>query len=113
MGIDYGKLGLRLKKRRREMGMTQERLAEYCDVSSTYISHIETGIAKVSLEVLYRVSVALQVTPDYFLTDTIQSPGYIRGELSNLLDKCNPQTLYTAEKLIEPLVSIQKPNQEQ
>ena len=111
MGIDYGKLGLRVKKRRREMGLTQERLAECCDVSSTYISHIETGIAKVSLEVLYRVSVALQVTPDYFLTDTTKSPAYIRGELSDLLDKCDPQTLYTAEKLIETLLTIQRSSQ--
>ena len=112
MGIDYKKLGLRLKKRRRELSLTQERLAEYCDISSTYISHIETGIAKVSLEVLYRISVVLHVTPDYFLMDTTKPPTYIKGELSDLLDKCNPQTLYTAEKLIETLLTIQRDNQE-
>lgn len=108
MGIDYSKLGLRLKKRRKELGLTQERLAEYCDVSSTYISHIETGIAKVSLEVLYRVSIALKVTPDYFLVDTVRNPAYVKGELSDLLNKCNPQTLYTAGKLIETLLTIQE-----
>ncbi len=107
MGIDYGKLGQRLKKRRRELGLTQEQLAECCDVSSTYISHIETGIAKVSLEVLYRVSVALQVTPDYFLLDTVKPPDYIKGEIASLLKKCDQQTLYTASKLIEALVAIQ------
>lgn len=112
MGIDYKKLGQRLKKRRRELGMTQERLAEYCDISSTYVSHIETGIAKVSLDVLYRISVILQVTPDYFLIDTTKALAYVRGELSDLLDKCDPQTLYTAEKLIEALIEIQKDNQE-
>lgn len=108
MKLDYKKIGKRLKKRRKEMAMTQERLAEHCDVSSTYISHIETGIAKVSLEVLYRVSVALHTTPDYFLVDTIKAPEYVKSELSILLDKCNPKTLYTAEKLIETLVSIQE-----
>lgn len=107
MELDYGKVGKRLKKRRKEMSLTQERLAEYCDVSSTYISHIETGIAKVSLDVLYRVSVVLEVTPDYFLVDTIKPPTYVRSELSDLLEKCNPHTLYTAGKLIETLVAIQ------
>lgn len=112
MGIDYEKLGLRLKKRRKELRLTQERLAEYCDVSSTYISHIETGIANVSLEVLYRMSVALKVTPDYFLVDTIKTPAYVKSELSDLLAKCNPQTLYTAGKLIEALLAIQEAHQE-
>ena len=107
MELDYQKIGLRVKKRRKEMSMTQERLAEYCDVSSTYISHIETGIAKVSLEVLYRISVALQATPDYFMIDTVKTPYYLKSELSVLLDKCTPQTLHTATKLIETLVSIQ------
>lgn len=107
MEIDYGKLGQRLKQRRREAKLTQERLAELCEVSSTYISHIETGIAKVSLDVLYRISVALSVTPDYFLLDTVKPPAYVKGELATLLEKCDRQTLYTATKLIETLVSIQ------
>ena len=107
MKLDYKKIGKRVKKRRKELAMTQERLAEHCDVSSTYISHIETGIANISLEVLYRVSIALQTTPDYFLMDTIKSPVYITGELSALLEKCNPKTLYTVGKLVETLVSIQ------
>lgn len=107
MDLDYGKIGRRVKKRRRERGLTQEQLAEYCDVSNTYISHIETGIARVSLEVLYRVSCALQTTPDYFLVDSTRAPAYVRGELVELLDRCDSRTLYTAEKLIETLLSIQ------
>ena len=107
MEINYRKIGQRMKKRRKELSLTQEKLAEYCDVSSTYISHIETGIAKVSLDVLYRVSVVLETTPDYFLVDTIKSPEYVKRELSELLDKCTPETLYTAGKLLETLVSIQ------
>lgn len=107
MGIDYGKLGQRLKKCRREANLTQEQLAELCDVSSTYVSHIETGIAKVSLDVLHRISLALSVTPDYFLLDTVKPPDYVMGEIASLLKKCDPQTLYTASKLIETLVSIQ------
>ena len=100
-------LGKKIYQLRKLSGMTQEQLAELCDISSTYISHIETGIAKVSLDVLHRISLALSVTPDYFLLDTVKPPDYVMGEIASLLKKCDPQTLYTASQLIETLVSIQ------
>lgn len=111
MDIDYKKAGTRVKLRRREKNLTQEQLAELCDVSNTYISHIETGIAHVSLDVLYKIGLALETTPDYFLVDTVKSAHYVNQELSRLLEQCTPDTLYTITKLIEVLLDAQNRSQ--
>lgn len=110
MDIDYVKAGKRVKQRRREKNLTQEQLAELCDVSNTYISHIETGIAHVSLEVLYKIGLALDSTPDYFLMDTVKTTPYLNHELSRLLEKCTPDTLYTVTKIVETLIEGQQRN---
>ncbi|WP_294468513.1 helix-turn-helix transcriptional regulator [uncultured Anaerofustis sp.] len=46
MKIDYRKLGKRLKQQRKEQGLTQEKLAEYVNLSVSHLSHIENGNEK-------------------------------------------------------------------
>ncbi len=43
--------------------MTQEKLAEYCDLSPEYISHIERGKASPSFDVIAGLSKELNVEP--------------------------------------------------
>lgn len=52
MAINYKQLGRKIRKFRLEKGLTQEKLAEYCEVSASYISHIENGHKRVSLSTL-------------------------------------------------------------
>jgi len=42
----------RLKKLRKEAGLTQEELAEKCDLSTTYIGLLETGKRRPSMDTL-------------------------------------------------------------
>ena len=44
--------------------MTQEQLAEKTDVSTVFISQIETAVRKPSLETIYKISIALDTTID-------------------------------------------------
>jgi len=55
MTVDYKLIGERIKKRRGEIGITQERLAEGVSVSVGYISQIERGITKANLEMLSNI----------------------------------------------------------
>ena len=64
MDINYKLIGRRISGIRKEYGMTQERLAEICDVSSRYISAVETGNKRASLKVLAAISQALPVSMD-------------------------------------------------
>ena len=49
-----------MRKRRKEMGLTQEELAERADWSFTFISQIERGEKEPSLRTAYKISQALK-----------------------------------------------------
>ena len=56
MSIDYKLLGNRIKEQRIAKGTTQEHFAEQMDVSVGYVSQMERGITKISLERLSIIS---------------------------------------------------------
>ena len=56
MAIDYKLLGERIKMQRLSKGTTQEHFAEHMNVSVGYISQMERGITKISLERLSAIS---------------------------------------------------------
>jgi len=49
LAVDYVLIGKRLKKAREDKGITQEKLAEYLDVSNAYVSKIERGKTSLNL----------------------------------------------------------------
>jgi len=51
-----------LRLYRKLSGLTQEKLAEKADVHPVYISALERGVENVSLDTLYRIARALNVT---------------------------------------------------
>lgn len=55
------KLGKKIQKRRKELGYTQEELAELVRLSRTHMGHIEQGRKSPSLEVLEKIAKALRV----------------------------------------------------
>jgi transcriptional regulator with XRE-family HTH domain len=65
--IDNNLIGLRIKEIRKRRGITQAQLAEMTDLSVPYISYLENGKKKISLETLIRMCNALEVTLDDLL----------------------------------------------
>lgn len=67
---DEADLGNILKKRRKELGLTQKQLADYCNLSHNGISRIELGDKSVRLSTLLKLSkilgfkVTLQMEPE-------------------------------------------------
>jgi transcriptional regulator with XRE-family HTH domain len=59
--------GDNVRRRRREKGMSQERLAEEAGLHRTYIGSIERGERNVSLDNIDRISAALSIPPDQML----------------------------------------------
>lgn len=51
-------LGKRIRKLRRNKGLTQERLAEKVHVSTTHVGLVETGKRRMSLKTLQKVASA-------------------------------------------------------
>ena len=65
--MDYAEIGQRIKKYRKIRSLSQEQLAEMVNISATHMSHIETGVTKLSLQVLVDISVALDTSTDSLL----------------------------------------------
>lgn len=61
-------IGKRIKNIRVQTPLTQEKLAEICNLSASYISLIESGTRTASLEVLVNLANNLGVTVDTFLS---------------------------------------------
>jgi transcriptional regulator with XRE-family HTH domain len=56
-------LGRRVRERRLKRGMSQVALAKACGIHDTYLSSIEGGRRNVGLDILIRLSWALEVDP--------------------------------------------------
>lgn len=69
--MDYRNLGKRIKEERLKLNLTQEQLAEYTDISTSYMGQIERGERKVTLETLVKITNKLNVSIDYLLKDSV------------------------------------------
>lgn len=65
--LDYVAIGSRIRRYRWESKISQEELAEAVGISTTHMSHIETGTTKLSLTVLANISLALNISADLIL----------------------------------------------
>lgn len=90
MAVNYKLIGRRIQEIRKYNEISQAELAEYTDLSAPYISHIETGLKKASLESLIRIANVLGVTVDQLLNGNQWSDRkqYIT-EITKLLQDCN------------------------
>lgn len=58
-GIDYAKIGMRIRRMRKENGWSQAELAVRCGISLSFMGHIERGTRIMSLETFANVCMAL------------------------------------------------------
>ena len=90
MEIDYTYIGKRIARERKAAGLTQSLLADFTDSSPQYISHIETGRKKASLDILVRIANVLNISMDRLLGRTINNNLDESGAIINeLLSGCN------------------------
>lgn len=60
-------LAANLRNLRQGRGMSQEELAHRADIDRTYISALERTVYAASIDVLERLAIALEVSPDTLL----------------------------------------------
>ena len=85
--MDYYKIGQRIRKFRKAYRLSQEQLAEKVGISTTHMSHIETGNTKLSLPLFVKLANVLSIQTDELLHDTPQkNKTAIKGELEEILD---------------------------
>lgn len=85
-------IGERIRDKRRGQSLSQSTLAELTNLSDSYISHVENGKKQVSLSALLKISAALLVPLQEFLTGN--QPTRVEEEyaadMMELLSDCTP-----------------------
>ena len=102
MKLDYCEIGRRISRRRKSLGLTQAEVEDRAELSYKYLSNIERGISIPSTEVIMRLAIALDTTPDEFLV------GAVRNEadecwraVAQQLRSLTPRQLELARALID------------
>ena len=89
--MDYYKIGQQIRKIRKAHGLSQEELAEMVNISTTHMSHIETGNTKLSLPVFVDIAAALEVRTDDLLDTVATTTSTSLDEIAAVLERCTAQ----------------------
>lgn len=95
-------IGKRITARRKQLGLTQEALAEKADLTTQFVSYAESGKRAMRPENLLKLSAALGVSADYLLTGQIVDKDLLL--LSNKLSTLTPEQLRLIEKLLDDCI---------
>ncbi len=101
--MDYQNMGKNISKMRIKNHLTQEQLAEKIDVSTVFISQIETAVRKPSLETIYKISIALNTTIDALIGNASLQTNY--DEIARLLEGKNSDELIFITGIIREICS--------
>ena len=104
--LDTALIGKRIKAARKEMNHTQEYLASLCDCPPTHICNIENGKIGISLELLYKISIILEKSMDYFVMDNPNANPQVRinMEIAPKLTQCDPMMLDMVDNFLDMLI---------
>lgn len=86
--MNYTRLGQRIQETRIACNISQKNLARCLACSPKHLGNIERGVSRPSLECLLDISLALNVSIEYLLSDSIPSQALTpQSELIILMDK--------------------------
>ena len=100
MTLDYTEIGKRIARRRKELGLKQSEVEEKADLGYKYLSNIERSISIPSVEVIMRLAVALDTTPDEFLIGTLSHDNQEWKNISEMLRPMNAKQLSRAKSFL-------------
>lgn len=103
--LDIKEMGRRVRLRREFLDWSRDQLAEKIDVSAQFISDIEYGHKGMSIQTLYKLSQALNVSADYFLAGKVYGEDdeevlRFREEISSTLARCNAEQLKGVSQIV-------------
>ncbi len=108
--MDYYEIGQRIRKFRKAHRLSQEELADRVGISTTHMSHIETGNTKLSLPVLVDLASALEVDTDDLLFDGARDARKtVMAELVDTFEGCSVQQVKVLKDIVKAAkVSMEK-----
>ncbi len=107
MELDYAEIGKRIARRRKELGLKQAQVCELAGINDKYLSCIERAASIPSLDVLMRLALALDTTPDTFLIGSVRYEQEPWRDVAELLRGMSGAKLELAQSFLTWL-SLQK-----
>lgn len=95
--IDHTAMGGRIRNARLDAGLSQSELAERCNLSVSFLGHIERGSRKMSLETLVTVCEVLNLSTDYLLQDELPGSDAVIG---NIIASVKKQGSYQYDRYV-------------
>ncbi len=109
--LDSAAIGGRIRIERKKLGMSQATLAEKIDISTTHMSHIETGSTKLSLATFVRLTECLNVLADTLLFPALAHDSRnITAKIVQDLNKCDSKELSIVGDIVDATVMSLKKN---
>lgn len=82
----YAAIGKKIRVLRRRKRMTQAELAEKCEISLSFLGHIERGTRKLSVDTLYKIAKTLHCSVDDLLgIDAASDSSAISDEIAGII----------------------------
>ncbi|WP_338669392.1 helix-turn-helix domain-containing protein [Pseudodesulfovibrio methanolicus] len=99
------RLGGRIRKLRKSRGQTQEQLAQEAGVSDKYLSEVERGVSKVSVEVLDKVASGLNVElRDLLAMDLEEDRKQMEDYLVRLIRGASDEQLVMLQRVVRAIL---------
>lgn len=106
MNIDYKLIGSRIKCERNRCGLTQEVLAEKLDVSVGYVSQVERGFTKISLDLLGKISSILDCdVKDLIAESATGSARYMNANLESRFARLTEKEKRLISEIIDSVIA--------
>jgi len=103
MELDYVRLGERIANRRKQSNIKQNVLADIIGISNNYLSSIERGKEKPSLEILVRICNELNITPDYLIMGAMYSSN-VPQKIVQGLRLCSDSDIWLLGTIVEAMI---------
>ena len=100
MDLDYTEIGKRIAALRRKMRLKQSEVEEKAGISYGYLTNIERAVSIPSTEVVMRLAIALDTTPDTFLVGTARTEGEEWKSVAQLLRGMDESQLRLAKSFL-------------
>lgn len=97
-------MGMRMSARRRELGLTQEMVADLAGIAHQQYNKAENGKACLGSDSLRKVSAALQISADYLLTGKNSIEKY--PEVISLLDGLTDHQIKMVQQVLQCMVGF-------
>ena len=107
--IDYQLIGNRIKRQRQSAGLTQEQLAEKAEITTVYLSKIENGHVKPTLELLGTLCEAIGMEVGSLFQNVQPAfPNYQNELVVQYFNACPPKVKPIALELLKSLSAIEQ-----